>query len=72
MSVKVSDFLLKENSYLFLSICLYVCLHEVMCTRREKHVGFPGTGVIIGCEQLVWILGAKPRSSTREINVFTR
>lgn len=40
--------------------------------RRQEHVGFPGTGVIIGCEQLVWILGAKPRSSTREVNALTR
>lgn len=40
--------------------------------RRQEHVGFPGTGVIIGCEQLVWILGGKPRSSTREVNALTR
>lgn len=78
MSVRVSDSLLKENC-LFIFIYVYVCV----CTwdyvygvwrylRRQEHVGFPGTGAIIGCEQLVWVLGAKPRSSTREVNVLTR
>lgn len=76
--MRVSDSLLKENC-LFIFIYEYVCVptwdyvyHVCRYPRRQEHVGFPGTGVIIGCAQLVWVLGVTPRSSAREVNVLTR
>lgn len=63
----------EQCSYFYLCVGVTVCGNVYLCAgaMEARNVNSPGTGVIGGCESLLWVLRIRLKSFERATVLFT-